>query len=137
MDKKLTALLTLLVLLFSFFMSWVLFNSQIKTFTRASEESIASPNKSLIFIWPLTAKADGQEKVTINIFVRNEKNQPLSNKLVSIYTNIGKIEQNNQTTDKSGKATFIISSNETGIAKIEAVVDNQIKLNQSATIKFE
>lgn len=137
MDKKLGALLTILVLIFSLFISWVLFNQQIKIFTRASEDSIASAEKSLIFVWPLTTKADGKEKIMINIFVRNEKNQPLSNKTISVSTTLGKLDTNNQTTDKSGKATFNISSIEKGIAKIEVIVDNQIKLKQSPTIKFE
>lgn len=137
MDKKLGALLTLLVLLFSFFITYVVFNKQIKTFTRASEEFNPSAEKSLIFAWPLTAKADGKEKVMINVFVRNEKNQPLSNKVVSLSTTLGQIDVNTQTTDKSGKTTFNLLSNETGIAKIEAVIDNKTQLKQSITIKFE
>lgn len=137
MDKKLGALLMLLVLMFSLFISFVFFNSQIKTFTRASEDSVASSEKSLIFVWPLTLKANSQEKAMINIFVRNEKNQPLSNKIVSVSTTLGQIDNNTQTTDKSGKATFNLSSKEKGIAQIEVTVENQIKLKQSPTVKFE
>ncbi len=137
MDKKLTTLLILLVLFFSLFITNVIFNDQIKIFTRASEELNPSANKSLIFAWPLTAKADGKEKVIINVFIRNEKNQPLSNKVVSLSTNLGKIDIDTQNTDKSGKTTFNLLSNDPGIAKIEAIVDNQIRLRQSITIKFE
>ncbi|GIW64942.1 MAG: hypothetical protein KatS3mg092_0875 [Patescibacteria group bacterium] len=73
MDKKLISLLILLVLVFSIFISYVVFNEQIATFTRASSDTDPSAEKSLIFAWPLTAKATGQDKVMINIFVRNEK----------------------------------------------------------------
>ncbi|MCS6956483.1 MAG: Ig-like domain-containing protein [Patescibacteria group bacterium] len=137
MDKKLGALLIILVLTFSLFISYVVFNQQIKTFTRASEELQPSAEKSLIFAWPLSAKADGKEKVMINVFVRNEKNQPLANKNVSLKTTLGQVDPSNQTTDKSGKTTFNLISNETGIAQIQAFIDNQVSLKQTITIKFE
>lgn len=137
MDKKLTGLLVLFVLVFSLFISYVVFNKQIATFTRASEELVPSSQTSLIFAWPLTAKADGQTKVNINVFVRNNKNVPMANKLVSLSTNLGDFETNNIITDKTGKASFYLISNQTGLAEITALVDNKIQLNQKITIKFE
>lgn len=137
MDKKLISLLILLVLVFSIFISYVVFNEQIATFTRASSDTDPSAEKSLIFAWPLTAKATGQDKVMINIFVRNEKNQPLNNKLVSLTTTLGQLDAETQTTDKSGKVTFNITSTQTGIAQIQAKVDNKVQLKQSLTVKFE
>ncbi|GAB4219606.1 MAG: hypothetical protein Fur009_6550 [Candidatus Microgenomates bacterium] len=137
MDKKLIGLLTLLILVFSLFLSYVVFNKQIATFTRASEELVPSSQTSLIFAWPLNVKADGKSKVNINVFVRNNKNIPLPNKAVSLSTNLGNIESNNITTDKSGKASFNLVSNQSGIAQITAIVDNKIQLNQTVTIKFE
>lgn len=137
MDKKLAVLLGVLVIVFSIFVSWVLFSTQIKIFTRASGDLIPSSEKSLIFVWPLNAKISDQEKVTINVFVKNEKNQPISDKLVSVTTTLGNIENNNQKTDKTGKATFSLSSNQPGITKIEAIIDDNIKINQSLTVKFE
>lgn len=137
MDKKLISLLILLVLVFSIFISYVVFNEQIATFTRASSDTDPSAEKSLIFAWPLTAKATGQDKVMINIFVRNEKNQPLNNKLVSLTTTLGQLDAQTQTTDKSGKVTFNITSTQTGIAQIQAKVDNKVQLKQSLTVKFE
>lgn len=137
MDKKLISLLILLVLVFSIFISYVVFNEQIATFTRASSDTDPLAEKSLIFAWPLTAKATGQDKVMINIFVRNEKNQPLNNKLVSLTTTLGQLDAQTQTTDKSGKVTFNITSTQTGIAQIQAKVDNKVQLKQSLTVKFE
>jgi len=137
MDKKLISLLILLVLVFSIFISYVVFNEQIATFTRASSDTDPSAEKSLIFAWPLTAKATGQDKVMINIFIRNQKNQPLTNKLVSLTTTLGQLDTETQTTDKSGKVTFNITSTQTGIAQIQAKVDNKVQLKQSLTVKFE
>lgn len=137
MDKKLTGLLVLLVLIFSLFISYTVFNKQIATFTRASSDTEPSAEKSLIFAWPLTAKANGQDKVMINIFIRNEKNQPLASKLVTLSTNLGQFDNPTQITDKTGKISFYLTSNQTGIAEIKAIVDKKIQLNQSVTIKFE
>lgn len=136
MDKKLSALLIFFVLIFSLFITFLVFREPIATFTRAKEELIPSSETSLIFAWPLTAKA-GSDKININIFVRNANNLPLSNKLVTLQTNLGSIEKNNQTTDKSGKVNFILTSQNPGIAEITAIVDNQIQLKQTVTVKFE
>lgn len=136
MDKKLSALLIFFVLIFSLFISYIIFREPIATFTRAKEELIPSSESSLIFAWPLTAKT-GLDKININVFVRNANNLPLSNKNVTLKTNLGFIERNSQTTDKSGKASFILTSQSPGIAEITATVDNQVQLKQTVSIKFE
>lgn len=136
MDKKLSALLIFFVLIFSLFISYIIFREPIATFTRAKEELIPSSESSLIFAWPLTAKT-GLDKININVFVRNANNLPLSNKNVTLKTNLGFIERNSQTTDKSGKASFILTSQNPGIAEITATVDNQVQLKQIVSIKFE
>ncbi|GIW64943.1 MAG: hypothetical protein KatS3mg092_0876 [Patescibacteria group bacterium] len=66
-----------------------------------------------------------------------KKNQPLNNKLVSLTTTLGQLDAQTQTTDKSGKVTFNITSTQTGIAQIQAKVDNKVQLKQSLTVKFE
>ncbi|MCL4364193.1 Ig-like domain-containing protein [Patescibacteria group bacterium] len=137
MDKKLSGLLMLFVLVFGLFVGFVAFNKQISTFTRAKEELVPSSDTSLIFAWPLTAKADGNEKININVFVRNVNNLPLEGKVVSLKTNLGSLETVSATTDKSGKATFNLTSNSTGVADITAIVDNQTQLKQTVSIKFE
>lgn len=136
MDKKLSALLIFFVLIFSLFISYIIFREPIATFTRAKEELIPSSESSLIFAWPLTAKT-GLDKININVFVRNANNLPLSNKNVTLKTNLGFIERNSQTTDKSGKTSFILTSQNPGIAEITATVDNQVQLKQTVSIKFE
>lgn len=136
MDKKLSALLILFVLIFSLFIIFLVFRKPIATFTRAKEELIPSSESSIIFAWPLTAKA-GSDKININVFVRNANNLPLFNKVVTLKTNLGFIETINQTTDKLGKANFTLTSQNPGIAEITAIIDNQIQLKQTVSIKFE
>jgi len=137
MDKKLLGLLITLVLVFSLFISFVVFEKPIQTFTRAADESVPSSEKSLIFAWPLTTKASNREKVMINVFIRNANNRPLPNKAVFINTTLGNVETNPQITDKSGKATFYLTSGDPGLAEVSASVDNQIQIKQKVTIKFE
>lgn len=137
MDKKLSALLVLFVLIFALFIIFLVFREPIATFTRASEELVPSSDSSLIFAWPLTAKADGTEKININVFVRNAKNLPLASKTVTLQTNLGSLETNVQTTDKSGKSTFSLTSANPGVAEITALIDNQVQVKQTVSIKFE
>lgn len=136
MDKKLSALLVLFVLIFSLFIIFLVFREPIATFTRAKEELIPSSESSLIFAWPLTAKV-GPDKVSINVFVRNANNLPLPNKIVTLQTSLGSLNTNSQTTDKSGKASFGLTSQNPEVAEIVATVDNQVQLKQTVSIKFE
>ncbi len=137
MDKKLTSLIVLFVLIFTLFISYIVFNKQIVVMTRASEELEPSSETSLVFAWPLTAQANNQDKVEINVFVRNYKNVPLANKSVNLVTNLGTINPSNQITDKLGKTSFTLTSQTPGLAQIKAIVNNQIQIKQSVSIKFE
>ncbi len=136
MDRKLTILIIIFLLVFTLFISYLVLNKQIVTFTRAAEELIPSTETSLIFAWPLTAKSNGLEKVEVNVFIRNYKNVPLVNKKVNLITNLGSVSPDNQMTDKLGKATFSLTSNNSGIAEIKAVVDDKIQIKQTVSIKF-
>lgn len=137
MDKKLSALLVLFILIFALFIIYIVFQDPIATFIRAKEELVPSSESSLIFAWPLTAKANGAEKIDINVFIRNASNLPLPNKTVTLQTNLGSLEINSQTTDKSGKANFNLTSTNAGVAEVTATIDNQIQLKQKVSIKFE
>lgn len=136
MDKKLVGLMLIFFLSFGLFTTIVVFNKPLSRLTRAKEEFLPSAEKSLIFAWPLTTKADNQSPVQINVFVRNASDVPLSNKKVVLTTSLGTIKENEVVTDKVGKATFNLSSNNPGIAEISASVD-QIQLKQKVTVKFD
>jgi hypothetical protein len=134
MDKKIIGLVFVFFLAFSLFISIVVFNQPLSRFTRAKEDSLPSTEKSLIFAWPLTNKINNQ--VTINVFVRNEKGIPLANKNVILRSTLGNVFPNSATTDKSGKVTFNLVSDNPGIAEVSAIVEGNF-LNQKVSIKFE
>jgi hypothetical protein len=75
--------------------------------------------------------------VTINVFLRNENGLPLVNKNITLSTTLGQITPQQASTDKSGKATFILTSSSPGIAEVSATAENTYILNQKVTIKFE
>ncbi len=125
------------MLSFGLFTTITVFNKPLTRLTKAKEEFLPSSESSLLFAWPLTAKADGTSSVQVNLFVRNATNIPLSNKKVRLTTTLGVIRINNLETDKAGKATFFISSDTPGLAELSAVVDSQVQLKQKISVKFE
>jgi hypothetical protein len=135
MDKKLSGLIFVFFLAASLFVSVIVFREPLSRFTRAKEEFIPSKEKSLIFAWPLNSSIG--KPVTINVFLRNENGLPLVNKNITLSTTLGQITPQQASTDKSGKATFILTSSSPGIAEVSATAENTYILNQKVTIKFE
>lgn len=125
------------MLSFGLFTTIIVFNKPLTRLTKAKEEFVPSSESSLLFAWPLTAKADGAFPVQVNIFVRNVANIPLSNKKVHLTTTVGTVRINDLQTDKSGKAAFFVSSDTPGLAELSAVVDSQVQLKQKISVKFE
>lgn len=137
MDRKLAGLIALFFLAFFVFVSFVVFDRPLSRFTRAKEDTQPSGNSSLLFAWPLTAKADGKQEVVIDVFVRSESNKPVPSREVAITSTLGTVRSTSATSDKTGKASFVLISSDAGIAEVGAVVDNSIPLSQKLTIKFE
>jgi hypothetical protein len=134
MDKKLLGMMMLFFLAFTIFMSFILFNDQLTSVTRASTDIIAS-DKSLIFAWPLEVAADNTETSEVTVFVRNDEGRGISDKTVRLSTTVGSVQEAGVITDANGKAIFTISSGTPGVAEITAVVDN-ITIQRTVTIKF-
>ncbi|MBI4004581.1 Ig-like domain-containing protein [Candidatus Roizmanbacteria bacterium] len=137
MDKKLLSLISIFFLAFGIFTAAIVFEKPLTQLTRAKEEARASETASLLFAFPLNAKADGISTATITVFARANTNRPIVSRTVKLTTTVGKIKQNSQLTDNDGKATFLLTSDTPGLARIEAVVDNQVKLSQKITVNFE
>ncbi len=138
MDKKFMALMLVFFLVFGVFVTTTLFNKQISNIARASTETDPSAQTSLIFAWPLTAKVGN--KVEVNVFIRNANNLPLDKKPVKLVTNLGLVNGTQESTsesDKTGKVNFTLSSDTDGIAELTAFVNNNIKLIQKVSVKFE
>jgi len=135
MDKKLSGLIFVFFLAATLFVSVMVFNQPLSQLTRAKEEFIPSKQKSLIFAWPLNSSIG--KPVNISVFLRNENGFPLVNKNVTLSTTLGQINPMKAVTDKSGKATFILTSSSPGIAEVSATAENTYVLDQKVTIKFE
>lgn len=138
MDKKFVALMVLFLLVFGVFITSTLFNKQLARFTRASGSADPSPQTSLVFAWPLTAKID--EKVLVNVFIRSANNIPLDKKAVKLVTNFGSINGRKEKTvesDKAGKASFVLISKESGMAELTTFVNGNVQLKQKISVKFE
>jgi hypothetical protein len=135
MDKTLLGLLMIFFLAFTIFMTFIIFNDQLTTVTRASTD-IVSADKSLIFAWPLTLKADGKTESEITIFVRNDEGKGISDKFVKLTSSVGEVKEPSVSTDKAGKAIFHLSSSKVGIAELETLVDNN-PIRKKVSIKFE
>jgi len=136
MDKKLIGLVIVFFLAFGLFISILVFQQPITKLTKAKEEFSPSLTKSLIFAWPLSLPADGKSESTINVFVRNEKEEPINNKRVTLTTTLGTIKESQPISDKQGKTEFKIISETEGKAELKAVIDNSIEIAQKVSVQF-
>ncbi|MFA6081655.1 MAG: hypothetical protein WC741_04585 [Patescibacteria group bacterium] len=138
MDKKFVVLMILFFVVFGVFVSSTLLSGKIGNFARASTETDPSSTTSLIFAWPLTTNTGN--KVDINVFVRNANNLPLDKKPVRLVTNLGLINGARESlseSDKTGKVSFVLTSDVIGVAEITAFINGNIQLSQKVTVKFE
>ena len=138
MDKKLVALIALFFVSFAFFTAAIVFKEPIVNLTRAKEDLEPSPVRSKILAWPLSyIMANGASESVISVFVISESDRPLANRLVTLSNSLGKLDKATETTNKSGKATFKLTSNAPGKAEIEATVEPDIKIASKISISFE
>jgi hypothetical protein len=137
MDKTLLSFVLIFFIAFTIFVSSFVLRQPISQVTRAaSEDKTVSANDSLIFAWPLTLKADGQDESTITVFVRNASTDGLVGKPVTLTSNLGKINETVVITNNDGKAIFHLTSQAKGLAEIEVMVDN-IKIPKPISVAFE
>ncbi|VVA43677.1 conserved hypothetical protein [Candidatus Roizmanbacteria bacterium] len=139
MDKRFVGLMILFFVVFGVFISTMFLGKNFSGFARASGAADPSSQTSLIFAWPLTAKVG--DKVDVNVFVRSANNTPLGKKQVKLVTNFGVVNGGSQEStvesDKTGKASFVLTSDSFGIAELTTIVNGSIQLNQKVTVKFE
>ena len=102
--------------------------------SRAQTYSLAN---SYIFGSPLTAAANGKEKIKISVFLLNQRGMGVEKKQISLKTTPTglNIEASQNTTDKTGQAIFYLSSKSSGQFQIQAQVDGQT-LPQTVTVNF-
>lgn len=135
MDNKLIILSSIFFVVFLGFAVYLFTDGSVAQFTRADISSEISLQKSLIFAWPLTVPADGTSQSEITVFVRNESGGGLPEQPVKVTSQVGLIKEGEVLTDSDGRAIFHLFSDATGVAEIEAFVNNK-RLPRKITVQF-
>lgn len=104
------------------------------TLTKAVPSSMVSINDSYVLGDKMLAKADGQDKAVVNVFVLNKDGKGVSGKTVSL-KGTSKIEPASEITDSQGKAVFSLTSTIEGQDKVMAVIDG-VTMSKTVTVTF-
>lgn len=96
-----------------------------------------SVDNSYLFVSPLKAKANGQERIRVTVFILNNQGVGVLGKKVvaGVDSNIS-VETIQGLTDGFGKAVFDITSQKSGEYYLEMTADG-IALKQKAHVSFE
>lgn len=111
---------------------------EVQFFTnRASIKTVAfSVDNSYVFLTPLRARANGQEKIRVTVFVLDDQGLGVLGKKVVIDQDEAlNIENIQALTDNYGKAYFDIKSSKIGEYYLRVLVDD-IELKQKAHLSF-
>jgi hypothetical protein len=136
MKKSLIFFIILLLIIVSFIGVFGLY--EVKFFTGRADISRASfsIDNSYIFSTPSQARANGQEKIRLTIFVLNNQGLGVLGKKIFIGTDSAlNIETIQGLTDSYGKAYFDISASKSGDYFLEIKADDTA-LNQKAHLVF-
>lgn len=137
MNKGWLFLILFFVILLGFALFFGLYEVQFLT-GRASIKRVSfSIENSYIFITPLQARANEQEKIRMTVFVLDDQGLGVGGKKVTLVPNEAlKIEVIQEITDNYGKSYFDISSGIAGEYLIDVSVDGQ-SLNQTKKLLFK
>ena len=104
---------------------------------QASPTKTYSLQNSYIFGSPLTATANGQEKIKISVFLLNQQGLGVEKKQINLKTTPAglDIETTQDITDKTGQAIFYASTKSPGRFQISAQISGQT-LPQTVTVNF-
>ena len=137
-DKKSLAPVLTIVMILLLIAGAMFLNRQQTIFRgRASPAETYSLQNSYIFGSPLTATANGQEKIKISVFLLNQQGLGIEKKQISLrITPVGlDIETNKDITDKTGQAIFYASAKSPGRFQVSAQIDGQT-FPQTVTVNF-
>jgi hypothetical protein len=108
------------------------------TLTKASTVQKVSIKNSLLIGQKMVAKADGQEKCVVNVFVLDSDGKGIAGKSVQL-SGLGSAKQNglelDAATDSLGKATFELTSTTAQQYELTASVGG-VSLNGTVTVTF-
>jgi len=125
--KVIFALLIVALVVIIAFATVLILRERTSFFGKASQTPAEySLENSYVFASPLTAKADGAQKIKINIFLLDGEGKGVAGKSVSVSANPEMIINSVQaTTDDKGQAVFEVSTTTAGRYTVTATTDSQ------------
>jgi len=136
MKKNLIFLILFLLLLIAFSLFFALYQVRFLRSRAAVSQASFSVDNSYLFVSPLRAKANGQEKIRLTVFVLNNQGLGVLGKEVFISRDPALLVDIIQgQTDSFGKVVFDIASKKAGEYYLEVSIDGQ-KLPQKARLSF-
>ena len=136
MKKTLLFLSFLLVILLVFSSFFWLYEAKYLVGRASTIQSAFSLDNSYVFISPLRAKGDGQEKIRLTVFVLSSQGLGVQGKRVFPASSPSlTIEAVQGLTDEYGKAVFDITSTKQGEYYLDILIEGQ-KLKQQAHLLY-
>jgi hypothetical protein len=136
MKKNLFFLILFLLILVSFSFFFGLYEVRFFKSSASVSQASFSVDNSYLFVSPLRAKANGQEKIRITVFVLNNQGLGVLGKELFLSSNPDlSVDIIQGQTDNFGKAVFDVTSTKPGEYYLEVSVDGQ-KLPQKARLSF-
>jgi len=136
MKKNLIFLILFLLILVSFSFFFGLYEVRFFKSRASVSQASFSVDNSYLFVSPLRAKANGQEKIRITVFVLNNQGLGVLGKEVFLSPDPSlSVDIIQGQTDNFGKAVFDVTSQKAGEYYLEVSVDGQ-KLPQKAHLSF-
>jgi hypothetical protein len=117
-----------------YYMSTKVIPKVLVSMTQAAPAQTVSLSSSLIIGEKVMAKADGQEKVKVNVFVMDESGKGVSGKNVELTGGLQGLPMSGQSADE-GKATFEVASTNKGQIKLGANIEG-VELGKYVTVTF-
>ena len=136
MKKNIFFLILFIAILIGFSAFFGLYNVQFFSSRASIKVTQFSLDNSYIFVTPLRARASGQEKIRLTVFLLNDQGLGVQGKNIVLGQNEAlNIENIQALTDNYGKAYFDISSTKVGEYYLKVTVDNTA-LKQEAHLSF-
>ncbi len=136
--SKLLSTLPLVILVVSLLaVSTYIANTQLNLFTKATGKNTGvSLDNSYVFASPLAAKANGEEKIRLTIFLLDNRGLGIANREIKIISNKTiNLVPISSATDDTGKAVYEASSINPGEFEITSQTENET-LPQKVKITF-
>jgi len=136
-----TALVLLLIVLLSLWLTVFFINQRTSFLGRASSPSLSSGeialDNSYIFASPLSAKAGGKEKIRITVFILDSQGKGVYGQPVFLGEDERlEVREVQSITDNIGRVMFDVSSSVSTDYFVEANVQNQV-LPQKVKVSFQ